>query len=182
MTLKENIISNLKRILETKSNSEIKNSQFKEILNNLNKNLKEKENAINLVNSKLRENENYTDEMKNQIYRMKNQLNNYDENHRILQNEIKVLKNDNENLRTQRKLNQINPINYEETPKTSISLEKLKMQDKVENMENLLTTVVHCFSELFLKIYSLIEKTLNKSINKNQEMYYQNLSKFKQLI
>ena len=59
----------------------------------------------------------------------------------------------------------------------SVDLEELKSVSQYEKIETILTTIIHSFSELFVKIYSLIEKNINKGNSKLNDLYYSSLGK-----
>jgi hypothetical protein len=180
MIMRDKIIVNLKKRLKIRSQSEIKNNQFKEMLSNLNRDIKEKESTWNFKANLVREKDLLHEEMKNQINWMKNQLGKYEESEKYLTNEIKRLLNENDNLKMNLKINQIETrIEATGSPIKMISEDRIKLLvERNDKVDNIIITIVHNFSEVFLKIYSLFEKNLNKWTNKNLEYYYQNLSIF----
>jgi len=177
--MRDKIIVNLKKRLKIRSHSEIKNNKFKEMLSNLNKDLKEKESTWNLKANMERERDLLHEEMKNQINWMKNQLGKYEESEKYLNNEIKRLLNENDSLKTKLKINQMDTrIESTGSPIKALSVDRINSSvERNDKIDNIIITIVHSFSEVFLKIYSLFEKNLNKWTNKNLEYYYQNLSK-----
>ena len=158
IVMNDKIISNLKAKIGEKSKNESKNNQFKELINNLKNDIREKDNIINQITSEARRKETLTHELEKQICWMKKQLNISKENFRI------HTENKNSKLVNIKKIE-------------SVDLEELKSVSQYEKIETILTTIIHSFSELFVKIYSLIEKNINKGNSKLNDLYYSSLGK-----
>jgi hypothetical protein len=180
LEMKGKIIDRLKLKIESFGKNEMKANNFRETLGVIKMEMKEKDLALSLISANQREKDFFTEELKNQVFSLNNQLRKSEENEKIMVNDLKTLFFENENLKTKFKISQTDFIVNEASSRMikSLSTDRVHIfTERAEQNENIVVTLVHCFAELFLKIYTLFEKNLNKNIHKHQEYYFQNISK-----